>query len=183
MGKPSIGLSGLIVAVYGGVLLSGLCGLVITTGLGADSNSQMLYFLAAGVCTAILTYLIQAFALETAGSTIDQYVLECGPNGNCTVRGSRSGTSPVNDKVWQMPSATAQMLGMAAAYWTAEIVAANSDVSDVTNYIRVGILWAVVAAVVAYALKHGFVNSGHAMIGLGLGTAVGLGFSKLQSLA
>ncbi len=179
MGRPSIGLSGLIVAVYGGVLLSGLCGLVISSAAEGGTDSRMLYFMAAGVSTAILTYLIQALALETAGSTIDQYVLECGPNGNCTVRGTRSGTSPVNDKVWQMPSATAQMLGMAAAYWSAVIVSGDSGWA---NYIRVGILWSVVAAVVAYALKHGFVNSGHAMIGLGLGTAVGVGFAKFASV-
>ena len=174
---PSLSLTGLIVAVYAGTLGSGVAAYSVV-----PCAATMLY-IAGATITVLLTYMEQTAASAWLGKTVGAYRLTCDTlHETCAVGAAYAGHSPSGLAIWQLPSATAQLLSMSASFWTSYIMMADTTPGAlfpfVVHYTRAAVLWALVAAVLSYATAHKFVSVGQVAAGLLAGTATGTLFGR-----
>jgi len=179
MQLPHLTLTGLIAAVYGFVIFSAVGSATVT------QRAVAYMYVSASIITILLLYVERSIAKAILGKTISSYRLSCDTLGTeCTISAAYAGAAP-GQQVWALPSASGQVLGMAAAFWTSYIAhrptatCGGDECLGYMQYVRIAVLWAMVAAVVVYAVAHQFVTPGQTAIGLGIGTALGSWFYRL----
>ena len=179
---PVIGLTGLIVAVYAAILGgAAVCAVVAPDGSSARTFGASLFTCA--IITIAITYVEQLFMMRFLGNATREFVLSCDVLTNdCTVAGKHVGSSPVAKAVWQMPSAVAQLLAMAASFTTIYVVSYEIQAAEesrkphedtVPAAGRTAFLWLVVVMVLGYAAMQRFVTALQVGAGIALGTVMG----------
>jgi hypothetical protein len=184
---PTVRLPGLIVGSHTAVFLGALVVYCVT------ASNQVLAFAIVAFANAALTYIEQLVALYLYRSQKGGYFMTFDLLGNTSIGATnpaQAGVSPVQDRLWELPSVTAQLLSMTAAYWTLatmERVQAEREEragrGTPSLYTRTLGIWASAAVVLAYAAHHSYSTVLQIGTGVVFGTAVGVTGYKMSSAA
>lgn len=174
---PYVGSAELVVVVYGAILVAAL-GSFASTG-----RFVSIFFLMCTVATGVLAYAEQALAIRALQSSASTYILRCDlPGQQCGVVAQKSvlGTSPADQDTWELPSAVAQVVVMAATFWTVYAVNQNNqrDKNDrsslLTVAIRTLILWLLALTPMLYGIQSGYVTATQVIAGTTVGFLCGI---------
>tara|TARA_B100000886_G_C20399936_1_gene482100 strand:+ start:1038 stop:1631 length:594 start_codon:yes stop_codon:yes gene_type:complete len=185
--SPIVRLPGLIVGSHTAVFLGALVVYCVT------ASNQVLAFAIVAFANAALTYVEQLAALYMFRSQKGSYFMTFDLLGNTSIGATNpvhAGVSPVQDRLWELPSVTAQLLSMTAAYWTLatmDRIAAEreerSGQGTPSLYARTLGIWASAAVVLAYAAHYSYSTVLQIGTGVVFGTAVGVTGYKMSSTA
>ena len=168
---------GAIIGLYVSVLAASLY------AFAACGELVCLKFLIVVCVTVALTYVEQLAMIHLFGSRSSSYLLQCDGKGDaCTVRARPRGVdglSPGAARMWDMPSAAAQMMLMTATFWTlfAREKRKTDDADTRATYFgllaRTMTMWGGAAAVVLASLLARFSTFAQLVAGVLAGTLTG----------
>lgn len=166
-----------VIGIYVVVVGTGACAYLIS------NETVCLKFLSMAIVTIAVTYVEQVILMRVIGHRTLGYFLQCSPGeGECIVQAlpqGLNGFSPSAHGMWDMPSASAQLMLMTVTFWTifAREQRRNETEgerpSHVNLIVRTLSLWVVVGVVLAAILHQKLATVFQLASGLVLGWGSG----------
>ena len=166
---PVIGGTGLLYATYVSVGASALAAFSLAAPLAVPYTISLV---AVAAITALEQRLLQSLIGGHVSTIMYSYNAQTGVS-RLTRRAA--GIAPSTRRMWDMPSASAQMLAFASAFWTAYLGDESNavDEDDPPPVWHAQALWAVLALVCIYAVTSHLVTLEQVTLGIAGGALLG----------
>lgn len=181
---PAIGASGVLVATYAGVIITGVAAYAVT-----DRTWAFAYILSTIAAIAATVGLQWILSLVLSGRTTSYTYSYDSKTGIQRIVESSVGVIPGTKSTWDMPSATAQLTSFAASYWTAYISMQhrqdekNGDPEVSHPFWHTGVLWLMTYMMVMVTITYGYNTIEQSSLGIIGGGALGYLTFKLSKNA
>jgi len=166
---PPIGASGILVATYAGIIISGVAAYAVT-----DKGWAAAYVVSALGVIAATVGMQWALSLVLSNRASNYTYSYDTRSGVQRIVESSIGVIPGTQNTWDMPGSAAQLSSFAAAYWTAYISRENAlGDEDDHPFWHTAMLWILTYFLTMVSLIYGYNTLEQSMLGVAIGGLLG----------